>query len=108
MPKSPRHRVVAVWLLGGRYDADGWLEIRAREPDVPWWEARCTVVRWDHRELTGSLPVTVRVELAAGAKLSGRAYVDQARHLWGWKKDEADLKVHGLPGFDFRVARSPS
>jgi hypothetical protein len=60
-------------------------------------------VRWNHRELTGSVPIRVRVELVAGAELAGRAFVDQARHLWGWKRDEADLKIHGTEtGFDLR------
>jgi hypothetical protein len=86
-----------------RDEADGWLEIRTRDPDLRWWEARCKAVRWNHRELTGSVPIRVRVELVAGAELDGRAFVDQARHLSGWKRDEADLKIHGTEtGFDFR------
>lgn len=95
MSKWPRYHVLAVWLLGERYEADGWLEIRTRGPDLRWWESRCKVVRWNHQDLTGSTPLPIRVELAAGAELSGRAFVDQAIHLWGWKRDEADLKIHG-------------
>lgn len=95
MSKWPRYHVLAVWLLGERYEADGWLEIRTRGPDLRWWESRCKVVRWNHQDLTGSTPLPIRVELAAGTELSGRAFVDQAIHLWGWKRDEADLKIHG-------------
>ena len=92
MPRRPRYQVLALRLLGERYEANGWLEIRTRGPDLTWWESRCKVARWNHRELTGSTPVAVRVELAAGSELSGTAYVDQALHLRG---DEADLKLHG-------------
>ena len=102
MPTSPRYHVVAIWILGGRYDADGWLEFRTREPDLRWWEARCKVVRWDHWELTGSMPIKVRVELVTGAELTGTAYVDQAFHPWGERPGEADLKVHGTVGFVLR------
>jgi hypothetical protein len=103
MSKSRRYQVVAVWILEGRYEADGWLEIRTRDPDLTWWEARCKVVRWNHRELTGSVPIKVRVELVAGAGLAGSAYVDQASQLFRWKRDEAVLKIHGTElAFDFR------
>jgi hypothetical protein len=103
MPTSPRHSVVAVWILGGRYEAGGWLEIRSRDPDLRWWEARCKVLRWDHQRLTGSMPTDVQLELADGGELKGTAYVDRALHFWGWKSDEADLKIHGTEsGFTFR------
>jgi hypothetical protein len=100
MAKRPRYRVRALRLLGERYEADGWLEIRTRGPDLSWWESHCKVVRWNHQDLTGSTPLSVRVELVAGDELSGTAYVDQAIHLRG---DEADLKIHGTEqGFKFR------
>jgi hypothetical protein len=92
MSKRPRHHVLALWLFGERYEADGWLEIRTRGSDLRWWESRCKVVRWNHQDLTGSTLISVRVELAAGGELSGTAYIDQAFHLRG---DEADLKIHG-------------
>jgi hypothetical protein len=92
MAKWPRYHVLALWLLEDRYEADGWLEIRTRSPDLRWWEARCKVVHWNRHDLTGSMPISVRVELAAGGELSGTAYIDQAFHLWG---DGADLKIHG-------------
>ena len=28
MPKTLRYLVVAIWILGGRYHAEGWSEIR--------------------------------------------------------------------------------
>jgi len=93
MTSWPRHQVLALWLLGERYEADGWLEVRTRGPDLRWWESRCKVVGWNHQELSGSLPVSVRVELAAGGRLSGRAYVDQAVHHRG---GYADLRIHGM------------
>jgi hypothetical protein len=100
MSKWPRYRVLALWLLEERYEADGWLEIRTRGPDLRWWESRCKVVRWNHHDRTGSMPIPVRVELTGGGELSGTAYVDQAFHLWG---DEADLKIHGTEqGFKLR------
>lgn len=92
MSRRPRYHVVALRLLGDRYEANGWLEIRTRGPDLTWWESRCKVAHWNHQELTGSMPIAVRVELAAGSELSGTAYVDQALHLRG---DVADLKIHG-------------
>jgi hypothetical protein len=95
MPTSPRYHVVTVSMLGGRYEADGWLEIRTREPGRRWWEARCKVLRWDHQEITGSVSISVHLGLASGGELTGRAYVDQAHHLWGWNWDEADLQFHG-------------
>lgn len=100
MSKWPRYRVLALWLLEERHEADGWLEIHTRGSDLKWWELRCKVVRWNHHDLTGSMPISVRVELAAGGELSGTAYVDRAFHLWG---DEADLKIHGTEqGFKLR------
>ena len=100
MSKWPRYHVLALWLLGERYEADGWLEIRTRNPDLRRWESRCTVARWNHQDLTGSMPISVRVELTAGGQLSGKAYVDQAFHFRG---DEADLKIHGTEqGFKLR------
>lgn len=103
MSKWPQFHVLALWLFGERYEADGWLEIRTRGPDLRWWESRCKVMRWNHQDLTGSVPISVRVELATGAELSGTAYVDQALHLWGWKRAEADLKIHGTEqGFKLR------
>ena len=100
MSKWPRYRVFALWILGDRYEADGWLEIRTRGADLKWWESRCKVVRWNRRELTGSVPIPVRIELGAGGQLSGTAFVDQAFHLLG---DEADLKIHGTEqGFKLR------
>ena len=104
MSKVPRYHIVAVSVLDGRYEADGWLELRERGPDHRWWEARCKVLRWNHTELTGSSPIRVRLELAGGGELTGKAYVDQALHLWGWKSDEADLKIHGMEtGFKLRA-----
>src|SRR5689334_796300 len=100
MTKRPRYRVLALWLLGERYEAEGWLEVRTHGPDLRWWESRCTVVRWNDPEFTGSVPMSVRLELAAGGELSGTAYVDQGFHLW---RHEADLKIHGTSqGFKLR------
>ena len=92
--KLPRRRVVAASVLGGYYEASGWVEIRERKPDLRWWEARCKVLGWDHNELRGTMPIPVVLNLAGGGQLTGTAYVDQADH-WGWKADEADLKMHG-------------
>ena len=100
MAKRPRYHVLALRLLEERYEADGWLEIRTRSPDPTWWEARCKVVRWNHHDLGGSMPISVHVQLVAGGELSGTAYIDKAFHLWG---DEADLKIHGTDqGFMLR------
>jgi hypothetical protein len=88
-----RYKVRALWLFGERYEAEGWLEIRRRGPDVNSWESRCEVTQWNHPELTGTMPISVRLELAAGGRLSGRAYVDQAFHLWG---DKADVMIRGI------------
>ena len=63
------------------------------------WESHCKVLRWTHEELTGSMPLAVRLELAAGGELSDKAYVDRAFHLRG---DEADLRIHGT-GLAFKV-----
>jgi hypothetical protein len=98
---KPRYHVLALWLLGERHEADGWLEIHTRGPDLKWWESRCKVAGWNHRELTGSTPVLVRLDLAGGGNLSGHAYVDRAFHLRG---DQADLKIHGTEqGFRLRA-----
>ena len=103
--RRPRVDVVRAYLLGGSYEASGWLEIRERLPDLRWWEARCKVLGWDHPELTGTMPTRVRLKLAGGGELAGTAYVDGARgaRLWGKKPGEADLKMHGTEaGFKLR------
>ena len=106
MPRRPRHQVAAVSLLGGWYEASGWVEIREPLPNANPFEARCKVLGWDHHELTGTMPVPVVLNLAGGGQLKGSAYVDggRARTLWGEKKSQADLKMHGTEaGFKLRV-----
>jgi len=94
MTKRPRYLVRALWLVGQRYEAQGWVEVRTRGPKVEGWESRCAVVRWNDPDFNSSMPISVRLELAGGGELSGTAYVDRSFQLWG---DEADLKIHGTP-----------
>jgi hypothetical protein len=97
MPKWPRFKVVAVAVDGERYAVrSGWVEIRQWNHDLRSWEARCEIRGgWSQQDLTGSTAVAVTVEIQGGGELRGRAYVDQAGHLWGFKRDDADLKIHG-------------
>lgn len=102
MTKQPRYHVRAVSLLGERFEADGWLEIRTRGSELPWWESRCKVVGGPYLGRPGSLPIVVRLELAAGGKFSGHAYVDRPFQLWG---DRAALKIHGTSqGFQLHAS----
>ena len=104
MSRWPRYQVRALRLLGERYEADGWVEIRTYASGERSWESHCKVVGWNSPDLSGA-PFPVQVELAAGGEISSRAYVDGPFRLWG---DGSTLKVHGTEfGLKMRELGAP-